>query len=69
MSSATTTGSWSQACQPGVQQQDVLDESYRNLKAGKMDAVYFSANFNPNCTGVTVWKVYVAACFLKIRNL
>ena len=40
-----------QACQLatfGVQQQDVLDESYR--KAGKMDAVNFSTNFNPNTT-------------------
>ena len=39
-----------QACQPatssfGVRQQDVLDESHR--KAGKMDAVDFSTNFNP----------------------
>jgi hypothetical protein len=42
-----------QACQPatfGVQQQDVLDESYR--KAGMMDAVNFSTNFNPNNTGI-----------------
>ena len=42
-----------QACQPatfGVQQQDVLDESYR--KAGKMDAANFSTNFNPNNTGI-----------------
>lgn len=40
-----------QACQPatyGVPQQDVLDESYR--KAGKLDAVNFSTNFNPNST-------------------
>ena len=42
-----------QACQPatfGVQQQDVLDESYR--KAGKMDPVDFSTNFNPDSTGI-----------------
>ena len=42
-----------QACQPatfGIQQQDVLDETYR--KAGKMDAVEFSTNFNPNSTGI-----------------
>ena len=42
-----------QACQPatyGVQQQDVLDESYR--KAGKMDAVNFSTNFDPNNIGI-----------------
>ena len=42
-----------QACQPaafGVEQKDVLDESYR--KAGKMDAVNFSTNFNPYNTGI-----------------
>ena len=42
-----------QACQPatfGRQQQDVLDESYR--KAGKMDALNLSTNFNPNKTGI-----------------
>jgi hypothetical protein len=42
-----------QACQPatfGVKQQAVLDESYR--KAGKMDAVDFSTNFNPSSAGI-----------------
>lgn len=42
-----------QACQPatfGVQQLDVLDESYR--KAWKMDTVDFSTNFKPNNTGI-----------------
>ena len=42
-----------QACQPatfGIQQQDVLDESYR--KAWKMDAMNFATNFNPNNTGI-----------------
>jgi hypothetical protein len=42
-----------QACQPatsGIQQKDVLDESYR--KAWKMDAVKFATNFNPINTGI-----------------
>ncbi|KAF9535325.1 hypothetical protein CPB83DRAFT_901074 [Crepidotus variabilis] len=42
-----------QACQPatfGVNQQDVLDESYR--KAGKMDAENFATQFSPNDLGM-----------------
>ena len=42
-----------QACQPAtfsVRQRDVLDESYR--KAGKMDTVEFSTNFNPSNTSI-----------------
>lgn len=42
-----------QACQPatfGVQQKDVLDESYR--RAWKMDTVNFATHFDPNNTGI-----------------
>jgi len=43
----------SQACQPasfGVNQQDVLDESYR--KAGKMEPSAFSTQFSPSSLGI-----------------
>ena len=53
-----------QACQPatfGVEQKDVLDESYR--KAEKMDAVNLSTNFNSNNTGIMH-----AICGLLLKN-
>ena len=53
-----------QACQPatfGVQQKDVLDESYR--KAWKMVTVNFSTNFNPNNTGIMQ-----AICNLLVKD-
>ena len=45
--------SLAQSCQKatfGVNQQDVLDESYR--KAGKMDVENFALNFNPVSSGL-----------------
>ena len=53
-----------QACQPatfGVEQKDVLDESYR--KAEKMDAINLSTNFNSNNTGILH-----AICGLLLKN-
>ena len=53
-----------QACQPatfGVEQKDILDESYR--KAEKMDAVNLSTNFNSNNTGIMH-----AICGLLLKN-
>ena len=56
----------SEACQPasfGVNQEDVLDESYR--KAGKMEPSEFSAQFSPSSLGIVE---LIRASFLQGRS-